>query len=38
MKFRQTEWTFMDLTILASFSPIRQSRIQHGKIDDSDEF
>ena len=38
MKFRQTEWTFMDLTILASFSPIRSKWNQLGKIDDSDEF
>ena len=32
MKFRQTEWMFMDLTILASFSPIRQSEINLAKL------
>ena len=32
MKFRQTEWMFMDLTILASFSPIRESEINLAKL------
>lgn len=37
-KIHQSEWTFMDLTILANFSQFRQSGNQLGGFDDFDEY
>ena len=37
-KFRQTEWMFMDLTILANLSHTRQSKISLAELKNFDEF
>lgn len=37
-KFYQSEWTFMDLTILTNYSQFRQSGNQLGGFDDFDEY
>lgn len=38
MKFRRTEWMFMDLTVLANFKSNLSKKNQLGGIDDFDQF